>query len=165
LKRWLTASVLPPSLSLPVSPLTPLTVQTAHFRLINAVARTAPTIEAAFEFHNQLFESGFERVLFVRSLLLCPPSVPTYSPPCSSFRRPSVVPPSSTTNPSTSRCRATSPSPAPPGSTLAPASSPASTVASSRHRRSWSSSRSSVNSRRTRAVRAPRRLAPSELLP
>ncbi|GAA5875319.1 hypothetical protein JCM8547_003203 [Rhodosporidiobolus lusitaniae] len=37
---------------------------TAHFRLINAVARTAPTIEEAFRFHNQLFESGFERVLF-----------------------------------------------------------------------------------------------------
>ncbi|BGP17556.1 hypothetical protein JCM10213_004097 [Rhodosporidiobolus nylandii] len=36
----------------------------AHFRLINAIARTCPTIEAAFAFHNQLFESGFERVLF-----------------------------------------------------------------------------------------------------
>ncbi|GAA5889587.1 hypothetical protein JCM6882_007077 [Rhodosporidiobolus microsporus] len=37
---------------------------TAHFRLINAIARTCPTVEAAFAFHNQLFESGFERVLF-----------------------------------------------------------------------------------------------------
>ncbi|GAA5980792.1 hypothetical protein JCM11641_002653 [Rhodosporidiobolus odoratus] len=36
----------------------------SHFRLINAIARTCPTIEAAFAFHNQLFESGFERVLF-----------------------------------------------------------------------------------------------------
>ncbi|GAA5827370.1 hypothetical protein JCM11251_003784 [Rhodosporidiobolus azoricus] len=36
----------------------------AHFRLINAIARTCPTREAAFAFHNQLFESGFERVLF-----------------------------------------------------------------------------------------------------
>ncbi|GAA6010045.1 hypothetical protein JCM10207_007534 [Rhodosporidiobolus poonsookiae] len=36
----------------------------AHFRLINAIARTCPTVEAAFHFHNQLFESGFERVLF-----------------------------------------------------------------------------------------------------
>ncbi|GAA6015639.1 hypothetical protein JCM11491_007180 [Sporobolomyces phaffii] len=37
---------------------------TAHFRLINAIARTCPTPEAAFAFHDQLFQSGFERVLF-----------------------------------------------------------------------------------------------------
>ncbi|BGP25721.1 GTPase binding protein Rid1 [Rhodotorula toruloides] len=37
---------------------------TAHFRLINALARTCPTVEAAFAFHEQLFMSGFERVLF-----------------------------------------------------------------------------------------------------
>ncbi|GAA6028804.1 hypothetical protein JCM8097_007404 [Rhodosporidiobolus ruineniae] len=37
---------------------------TAHFRLINALARSAPTMEAAFRFHNELFDSGFERVLF-----------------------------------------------------------------------------------------------------
>lgn len=43
--------------------------QTAHFRLINAIARTCPTVEAAFAFHEQLFMSGFERVLFVRPAL------------------------------------------------------------------------------------------------
>ncbi|BGP33256.1 hypothetical protein JCM10296v2_005050 [Rhodotorula toruloides] len=37
---------------------------TAQFRLINAIARTCPTVEAAFAFHEQLFMSGFERVLF-----------------------------------------------------------------------------------------------------
>ncbi|GAA5914749.1 hypothetical protein JCM5296_003855 [Sporobolomyces johnsonii] len=37
---------------------------TAHFRLINAIARTCSTVEAAFAFHDQLFQSGFERVLF-----------------------------------------------------------------------------------------------------
>ncbi|GAA6059961.1 hypothetical protein JCM10212_001310 [Sporobolomyces blumeae] len=37
---------------------------TAHFRLLNAVARTCPTVQAAFAFHEQLFQSGFERVLF-----------------------------------------------------------------------------------------------------
>ncbi|GAA5948889.1 hypothetical protein JCM3765_003942 [Sporobolomyces pararoseus] len=37
---------------------------TAHLRLINAIARTCPTVEAAFVFHDQLFQSGFERVLF-----------------------------------------------------------------------------------------------------
>ncbi|GAA6052966.1 hypothetical protein JCM3770_001152 [Rhodotorula araucariae] len=36
----------------------------AHFRLINAIARTCPTIDDAFAFHEQLFLSGFERVLF-----------------------------------------------------------------------------------------------------
>ncbi|BGP49355.1 hypothetical protein JCM10450v2_005243 [Rhodotorula kratochvilovae] len=36
----------------------------AHFRLINAIARTCPTIDDAFAFHEQLFTSGFERVLF-----------------------------------------------------------------------------------------------------
>ncbi|GAA5952099.1 hypothetical protein JCM21900_006250 [Sporobolomyces salmonicolor] len=37
---------------------------TAHLRLINAIARTCSTLEAAFAFHDQLFQSGFERVLF-----------------------------------------------------------------------------------------------------
>ncbi|GAA5929946.1 uncharacterized protein JCM15063_004674 [Sporobolomyces koalae] len=37
---------------------------TAHLRLINAIARTCPTVEAAFAFHDNLFQSGFERVLF-----------------------------------------------------------------------------------------------------
>ncbi|GAA5896035.1 uncharacterized protein JCM6883_001693 [Sporobolomyces salmoneus] len=37
---------------------------TAHLRLINAIARTCPSVEAAFAFHDQLFQSGFERVLF-----------------------------------------------------------------------------------------------------
>lgn len=42
-----------------------IVAQTAHLRLINEVARTCPTQEAAFAFHEQLFLSGFERVLFV----------------------------------------------------------------------------------------------------
>ncbi|GAA5872921.1 hypothetical protein JCM3774_004877 [Rhodotorula dairenensis] len=37
---------------------------TAHLRLINEIARTCPSTEAAFAFHEQLFLSGFERVLF-----------------------------------------------------------------------------------------------------
>ncbi|GAA5999718.1 uncharacterized protein JCM10292_003716 [Rhodotorula paludigena] len=37
---------------------------TAHLRLINALARTYSTSEEAFAFHDQLFMSGFERVLF-----------------------------------------------------------------------------------------------------
>lgn len=41
--------------------------QTAHLRLINEIARTCPSTEAAFAFHEQLFLSGFERVLFVRA--------------------------------------------------------------------------------------------------
>ncbi|GAA5987241.1 hypothetical protein JCM10908_001874 [Rhodotorula pacifica] len=37
---------------------------TAHLRLVNEVARTCPSQAAAFAFHEQLFLSGFERVLF-----------------------------------------------------------------------------------------------------
>jgi hypothetical protein len=43
-----------------------LAVQAAHFRLINAIAKSCPTVEEAFTFHNNLFESGLERVLLVR---------------------------------------------------------------------------------------------------
>ncbi|KAK4050623.1 hypothetical protein OIV83_003349 [Microbotryomycetes sp. JL201] len=35
----------------------------AHFRLINAIARNCASTDEAFQFHNDLFESGFERVL------------------------------------------------------------------------------------------------------
>ncbi|KAL8280110.1 hypothetical protein RQP46_007440 [Phenoliferia psychrophenolica] len=37
---------------------------TTHFRLINALAKTCPTPQAALQFHYQLFESGFEHVLY-----------------------------------------------------------------------------------------------------
>lgn len=47
-------------------------MQATHFRLINAIARACPTQQAAFDFHEQLFLSGFERVLSVR---------PSSSPP------------------------------------------------------------------------------------
>ncbi|ORY84625.1 hypothetical protein BCR35DRAFT_302919 [Leucosporidium creatinivorum] len=35
----------------------------AHFRLLNALAKTCPSREEAFKFHNDLFDSGLERVL------------------------------------------------------------------------------------------------------
>ncbi|KAM0791720.1 hypothetical protein ACM66B_003989 [Microbotryomycetes sp. NB124-2] len=35
----------------------------AHFQLVNAIARNCASTEEAFQFHNDLFESGFERVL------------------------------------------------------------------------------------------------------
>ncbi|KAI5481888.1 hypothetical protein MNV49_000165 [Pseudohyphozyma bogoriensis] len=38
---------------------------TAHFKLINAIARTCPTAEDAFNFHNHLFESGIERTILI----------------------------------------------------------------------------------------------------
>ncbi|KAM0747108.1 hypothetical protein T439DRAFT_329352 [Meredithblackwellia eburnea MCA 4105] len=41
-----------------------MTYCTVHLRLVNAIARTCPDAEAAFQFHDQLFESGFEHVLF-----------------------------------------------------------------------------------------------------
>ncbi|GAA5922817.1 hypothetical protein JCM3775_006146 [Rhodotorula graminis] len=41
-----------------------MTYCATHFRLINAIARACPTQQAAFDFHDQLFLSGFERVLF-----------------------------------------------------------------------------------------------------
>ncbi|KAK4695552.1 hypothetical protein P7C70_g8531, partial [Phenoliferia sp. Uapishka_3] len=37
---------------------------TTHFKLINILAKTCPTQEAAISFHHQLFESGFEHVLY-----------------------------------------------------------------------------------------------------
>ncbi|GAA5908120.1 hypothetical protein JCM8208_003695 [Rhodotorula glutinis] len=40
-----------------------MTYCATHFRLINAIARACPTQQAAFDFHEQLFLSGFERVL------------------------------------------------------------------------------------------------------
>ncbi|GAA5839333.1 hypothetical protein JCM9279_005909 [Rhodotorula babjevae] len=41
-----------------------MTYCATHFRLINAMARACPTQQAAFDFHEQLFLSGFERVIY-----------------------------------------------------------------------------------------------------
>lgn len=39
--------------------------QASHFRLLNALVKTCPTREEAFRLHNDLFDSGLERVLLV----------------------------------------------------------------------------------------------------